>query len=391
MVIVLWYAIIQWHSANYNELEHMALDRIEDLIEDMRLGRMVILLDDEDRENEGDLILAAEHVTPEAINFMATHARGLICLTLTGSRCEQLGLTPMVENNGASFATAFTVSIEAREGVTTGISAADRATTVRMAVAEGAHPRDLVQPGHIFPLRAQDGGVLSRAGHTEAGCDLARLAGQEPAAVIVEVMNDDGSMARRPELEGFAQRHGLRIGTIADLIQYRLATEKTIVPTGQEQLQTIHGEFTLHTYEDTISGEAHLALTMGEMDNDKPTLVRVHAMDPLRDLVGAEHQGPRAWSLWSCLETVAAEGHGIVVVLASHESPQSLLSRATRLNKPVGEDIPKRRYSNTGTGSQILADLGVRKLRLMGAALNYKGLAGFDLEVVEILSPPEGA
>lgn len=368
----------------------MAFDRIEDLIEEMRLGRMVILLDDEDRENEGDLVMAAEHVTPEAINFMATHARGLICLTLTGSRCEQLGLTPMVENNGASFATAFTVSIEAREGVTTGISAADRATTVQVAVAPDVHPRDLVQPGHIFPLRARDGGVLNRAGHTEAGCDLARLAGQEPAAVIVEIMNEDGSMARRPELEAFAQHHDLRIGTIADLIQHRLATEKTIVPTGQEPLQTMHGEFTLYTYEDTINGDAHLALTMGEMSPDKPTLVRVHAMDPLRDLVGAEYQGPKAWSLWSALEAVAEEGHGVVVVLASHESSQSLLSRATHLNKPAG-DIPKRRYSNTGTGSQILADLGVHKLRLMGAPLNYKGLGGFDLEVVEILTPPTTA
>lgn len=366
----------------------MAFDQIEDIIDDMRNGRMVILVDDEDRENEGDLVIAAEDVTPEIINFMATHARGLICLTLTGSRCDQLNLAPMVENNSASFATAFTVSIEAREGVTTGISAADRAATVRAAVSPEAHPRDLVQPGHIFPLRARDGGVLSRAGHTEAGCDLARLAGREPSAVIVEIMNEDGTMARRPELETFAQQHGLRIGTIADLIQHRLATEKTIVLTGQESLPTIHGEFNLHAYEDTISGEAHLALTMGDMSLDRPTLVRVHAMDPLRDLVGAEYQGPKAWSLWSALEAVAAEGHGVVVILASNESSQSLLSRATRLNKPMG-DIPKRRYSNTGTGSQILADLGLHKLRLMGAPLNYKGLKGFDLEVVEIVSPPD--
>ncbi|MCS2611116.1 bifunctional 3,4-dihydroxy-2-butanone-4-phosphate synthase/GTP cyclohydrolase II [Halomonas dongshanensis] len=364
----------------------MALDRIEDLIEDMRLGRMVILLDDEDRENEGDLILAAEHVTPAAINFMATHARGLICLTLTAARCDQLNLAPMVEHNGAGFATAFTVSIEAREGVTTGISAADRSTTIHTAIAPDAHPRDLVQPGHIFPLRAREGGVLSRAGHTEAGCDLAHLAGKEPAAVIVEIMNEDGTMARRPELEAFAQRHGIRIGTIADLIQYRLNTEKTVVPTGQEPLQTIHGNFTLHTYEDTIDGDTHLALTMGEMSAEAPTLVRVHVMDPLRDLVGAEHQGPTTWSLWSALEAVAAAGHGVVVVLASNESSQSLLSRATRLN--CAQEPPKRRYSNTGTGSQILADLGVSKLRLMGAPLNYKGLAGFDLEVIEVVAPP---
>lgn len=213
----------------------MNFDPTESLIEDIRNGRMVVLLDDEDRENEGDLVMAAEHVTPEAINFMATHARGLICLTLSGERCEQLDLSPMVANNGASFATAFTVSIEAREGVTTGISAADRATTVKAAVAPDAHPRDLVQPGHIFPLRARDGGVLSRAGHTEAGCDLTRLAGLEPAAVIVEIMNDDGTMARRPELEAFARRHGIRIGTIADLIQYRLAREKTVEHTGGQE------------------------------------------------------------------------------------------------------------------------------------------------------------
>ncbi|KAA0011913.1 3,4-dihydroxy-2-butanone-4-phosphate synthase [Billgrantia pellis] len=366
----------------------MAFDRVEDIVEDIRQGRMVILLDDEDRENEGDLVMAAGHVTPDAINFMATHARGLICLTLSGARCDQLGLWPMVENNGSGFATAFTVSIEAREGVTTGISAADRAATVKAAVAPNAQPRDLVQPGHVFPLRAHDGGVLSRAGHTEAGCDLARLAGLEPAAVIVEIMNDDGSMARRPELESFARRHELRIGTIADLIQYRLATEKTVLPTGQEPLQTVHGEFTLHTYEDTISGEAHLALTMGEMEAGMPTLVRVHVMDPLRDLVGAEYQGPRAWSLWSSLEAVAAEHHGVVVILASHESSQSLLTRATRLNKPRNDSSSPRHYSSTGTGSQILADLGVGKLRLMGAPLNYKGLAGFELEVVEIVSPP---
>ncbi len=364
----------------------MNFDPTESLIDDIRNGRMVVLLDDEDRENEGDLVMAAEYVTADSINFMATHARGLICLTLSGQRCEQLGLSPMVTNNGASFATAFTVSIEAREGVTTGISAADRATTVKAAVAPDAHTRDLVQPGHIFPLRARDGGVLSRAGHTEAGCDLTRLAGLEPAAVIVEIMNDDGSMARRPELEAFARRHGIRIGTIADLIQYRLAREKTVEHTGQQPLSTAHGDFVLHTYEDLITGDAHLALTMGDLSGSEPTLVRVHSVDPLRDLVGADYRGPRAWSLWSALENVARAGHGAVVILASHESSQSLLSRATRQNTPP-PDASSIRYSSVGTGSQILSDLGIRKLRLMGAPLNYKGLSGFDLEVVEIVEP----
>lgn len=364
----------------------MNFDSTQSLIEDIRNGRMVLLLDDEDRENEGDLVLAAQHVTPEAINFMAKHARGLICLTLTAERCNQLELAPMAVNNGSSFTTAFTVSIEAREGVTTGISAADRATTILAAVAPNAHARDLVQPGHVFPLRARAGGVLSRAGHTEAGCDLTRLAGLEPAAVIVEVMNDDGTMARRPELEEFARQHGIKIGTIADLIQYRLESEKTVEHTGQQPLSTAHGEFVLHTYEDLISGDAHLALTMGDVRSSEPTLVRVHSVDPLRDLVGADYQGPRAWSLWSALEKVAEAGRGTVIILASHESPQSLLSRATQQDTPP-PDVSSRRYSSVGTGSQILADLGMKKLRVMGAPLNYKGLAGFNLEVVETLQP----
>jgi len=366
----------------------MNFDSTENLIEDIRRGRMVLLVDDEDRENEGDLVMAAEHITPDAINFMATHARGLICLTLTGAHCEQLELAPMVANNSSSFTTAFTVSIDAREGVSTGISAHDRATTIKAAVAANARPQDLVQPGHIFPLRAREGGVLSRAGHTEAGCDLTRLAGLKPAAVIVEVMNEDGSMARRTDLEAFARRHGIRIGTIADLIQYRLAREKTIRHTGQQPLTTTHGTFELHTYEDLITGDVHLALTMGEVNGPEPTLVRVHSVDPLRDLVGAEYQGPRAWSMWSALENVARAGHGAVVILAGQETSQSLLSRATQMNTPAPK-ASSVSYASVGTGSQILTDLGIRRLRLMGAPFNYKGLAGFDLEVVETVQPEQ--
>ncbi|MBX8472519.1 3,4-dihydroxy-2-butanone-4-phosphate synthase, partial [Pseudomonas sp. RIT778] len=237
----------------------MAFNSIEEIIEDYRLGKMVLLVDDEDRENEGDLLLAADRCTPEAISFMAREARGLICLTLTDDHCQRLGLEQMVPSNGSVFSTAFTVSIEAAVGVTTGISAADRACTVAAAVAPNARAEDLVQPGHIFPLRAKEGGVLTRAGHTEAGCDLARLAGFTPASVIVEVMNDDGTMARRPDLEVFARKHGIKIGTIADLIHYRLSTEHTIERIGERELPTVHGTFRLITFEDRIEGGVHMA------------------------------------------------------------------------------------------------------------------------------------
>ena len=262
----------------------MPFNTTEEIIEDFRQGRMVLLVDDEDRENEGDLLLAAEFCTPDAINFMAREARGLICLTLTEEHCQRLGLEQMVPNNGSPYSTAFTVSIEAATGVTTGISAADRARTVQAAVAPGASAEDIVQPGHIFPLRAREGGVLTRAGHTEAGCDLARLAGLTPAAVIVEVMNDDGSMARRPELEAFAAQHGIKIGTIADLIHYRLSTEHTVRRIGERELPTVHGNFRLVTFEDRIEGGVHMAMVMGEVDPAEPTLVRVHVIDPLRDI-----------------------------------------------------------------------------------------------------------
>jgi 3,4-dihydroxy 2-butanone 4-phosphate synthase/GTP cyclohydrolase II len=368
----------------------MAFDRIEDIIEDYRQGKMVLLVDDEDRENEGDLLLAADRCTPQAISFMANEARGLICLTLTDDHCQRLGLEQMVPSNGSVFSTAFTVSIEAATGVTTGISAADRARTVQAAVALDAQPEDLVQPGHIFPLRAREGGVLTRAGHTEAGCDLARLAGFTPASVIVEVMNDDGTMARRPDLERFAEKHGIRIGTIADLIHYRLSTEHTVVRIGERDLPTVHGTFRLISYEDRIEGGVHMAMVMGDVRRDEPTLVRVHVVDPLRDLVGAEYNGPANWTLWAALQKVAEEGRGVVVVLANHESSQALLERIPQLTQAPRQYTrsQSRIYSEVGTGAQILQDIGVGKLRHLGPPLKYAGLTGYDLEVVESIPFP---
>ncbi len=288
----------------------MQLNTIEELIEDMRHGKMVILMDDEDRENEGDLIMVAEQVRPEDINFMATYARGLICLTLTQERCKQLDLPLMVSDNKSQHTTNFTVSIEAAEGVSTGISAADRALTVRAAVRANAKPTDVVQPGHIFPLMSQPGGVMSRAGHTEAGCDLARLAGFEPAAVIVEVMNADGSMARRPDLEQFAEQHGLKIGTIADLIHDRATKEKTVACINSRKVETLYGEFDLRTYRDLARGDLHFVMVKGEITAE-PTLVRVHVMDLARDILSLQRPsiaGGKAWSYQEALKRVSEEG-----------------------------------------------------------------------------------
>jgi len=369
----------------------MAFDNIQDIIDDYRQGKMVLLVDDEDRENEGDLLIAADCCNAQAISFMAREARGLICLTLTDEHCRRLGLEQMVPSNGSAFSTAFTVSIEAAHGVTTGISAADRARTVEAAVAADARAEDLVQPGHIFPLRAREGGVLTRAGHTEAGCDLARLAGFTPASVIVEVMNDDGTMARRPDLEVFARKHGIRIGTIADLIHYRLSTEHTVLRIGERELPTVHGTFRLITFEDRIEGGVHMAMVMGDIRRDTPTLVRVHVIDPLRDLVGAEYHGPSNWTLWAALQRVAEEGCGVVVVLANHESSQALLERVPQLTRPARQysRSQSRIYSEIGTGAQILQDLGVGKLRHLGPPLKYAGLTGYDLHVVESIPFPQ--
>jgi len=369
------------------------LDSIEDIVADLKAGKMVVIMDDEDRENEGDLLMAASLVRPEDINFMARYGRGLICLTLTAERCRQLRLPPMVAYGDDKHRTAFTVSIEAAEGVTTGISAFDRAHTIRTAVKPHARPDDLVQPGHIFPLMAQPGGVLTRAGHTEAGCDLARLAGLEPAAVIVEILNEDGTMARRPDLETFARQHGLRIGTIADLIRYRLQNEHTIERVAETRVHNEFGDFRLVTYQDAIDNTVHLALVRGEVDPQRPMLVRVHLRNTLADVLGVQHPGS-GWPLRSALHRIAEEGTGIVVLLRKPESPKDLVKQIVALEQPRGDGTPaddhpadERQVLRTyGIGAQILSDLGVRKMRVLSAPKRMQGISGFGLEVVEYVA-----
>ena len=373
----------------------MQLNTVEELIEDIRQGKMVILMDDEDRENEGDLVMAATMVRPEDINFMATYARGLICLPLSEERCEQLNLGLMVasDSNSSSHATPFTLSIEAAKGVTTGISAADRARTVQAAVASNARPEDIVQPGHIFPLKAQPGGVLSRAGHTEAGCDLARLAGFESAAVIVEIMNEDGTMARRDDLEHFAKKHNLKIGTIADLIHYRLVTEKTTQCVSERQVNTHYGEFTLKTYLDHARDEKHFALVMGDVSDGDAPLVRVHINRSARDLLAIEpREGFQSWSTHTALEAIAKEGRGVLVLLVYPETAEDMdrnidqmLNISSKKTPPASEVV----YFQIGTGSQILMDLGISKMRLLSAPFKFSGISGFDLEVVEYIDYQE--
>ena len=356
----------------------MALNTAEELIEDIRAGKMVILMDDEDRENEGDIIVASECVTAEHINFMARFARGLICMPMTRERCELLKLPLMAPRNGSGFGTKFTVSIEAAEGVTTGISAADRARTVQAAVARNAVADDIVSPGHIFPLMAQPGGVLARAGHTEAACDLARMGGFEPSGVICEIMNDDGTMARRPELEKFAEEHGLKIGTIADLIHYRLIHERTVERISEQPLDTELGQFNLVTYRDGVENTAHMALTLGTICAEEPTLVRVHNMDPLRDLFMVNQPG--RWSMRAAMAEVAKAGSGVVLLLGNPLTGPELLALISR-QQPANPAT----YSTVGAGSQILRDLGVRKMRLMSSPMKFNAISGFDLEVVEYL------
>ena len=374
----------------------MKLNTVEELIEDIRQGKMIILMDDEDRENEGDLVMAAPMVRPEDINFMATNARGLICLPLSEERCQQLNLGLMVasDSNSSSHGTPFTLSIEAAEGVTTGISAADRARTVQAAVAGNARPEDIVQPGHIFPLKAQPGGVLSRAGHTEAACDLARLAGFESAAVIVEIMNEDGTMARRDDLEHFAKKHDLKIGTIADLIHYRLVTEKTTQCVSERIVNTHYGEFTLKTYLDHARDEKHFAMVMGDVSGGDATLVRVHINRSARDLLAIESsEGFKSWSTHTALEAIAKEGRGVLVLLVYPETAEDMdrnidemLNISTDKTPPANEVV----YFQVGTGSQILMDLGISKMRLLSAPFKFSGISGFDLEVVEYIDYQEG-
>jgi len=366
-------------------LAPVAISPVEDIVADMRAGRIVILVDEEDRENEGDLVLAADHVTPEAINFMARFGRGLICLTLTKERCERLKLPPMVPRNGTKMGTAFTVSIEAAEGVTTGISAADRARTVQVAVAAHAKADDLVQPGHIFPLQAVEGGVLMRAGHTEAGCDLAAMAGCTPAAVICEIMKDDGTMARLPDLQLFAAEHGLKIGTIADLIEYRSRTESLVQKVGTRALNTAFGEFTAHAFRDGPSGSLHLALVKGQWNAEHSVDVRVH--EPLSVLDALEvGRSMHSWSLEASLRHISDSGAGVAVLLNCGESAEQLLAQfegtARSAQAPERGRMDLRTY---GIGAQILRECGVQKMRLMGNPRRMPSMTGYGLEITGFL------
>jgi 3,4-dihydroxy 2-butanone 4-phosphate synthase/GTP cyclohydrolase II len=362
-------------------LTPVPISPVEDIVADMRAGRIVILVDEEDRENEGDLVLASDHVTPEAINFMARFGRGLICLTLTRERCEFLKLPPMAARNGTVYSTAFTVSIEAAEGVTTGISAADRARTVQVAVDRKSQPADLVQPGHIFPLQAVDGGVLMRAGHTEAGCDLAAMAGCSPSSVICEIMKDDGTMARLPDLQLFAAEHGLKIGTIADLIEYRSRNESLVEKIGERRLKTAYGEFTAHAFRDKPSQAVHLALVKGQWNADDVVPVRVH--EPLSVLDALEiDRSMHSWGLDTSLQYLVKQGKGVAVLLNCGESAEQMVAQfegtARSAQAPERGRMDLRTY---GVGAQILRECGVQKMALMGQPRRMPSMAGYGLEI----------
>jgi 3,4-dihydroxy 2-butanone 4-phosphate synthase/GTP cyclohydrolase II len=362
----------------------MPLASVPEIVADLKAGRAVVLVDEEDRENEGDVVVAADFITPEIINFMARHARGLVCLTLEEARCRQLGLPLMVAENRSGHGTNFTVSIEAADGVTTGISAADRARTVRAAVAPNAKPEDLVQPGHIFPIMAQPGGVLVRAGHTEAGCDLARLAGLTPATVICEVMREDGTMARMPDLEIFAREHGLKIGAISDLIHYRSRTERIVERISERPLATPHGTFRLVVYRDKISDATHLALVRGPIAPDAETLVRVHEPLSVMDLLDAD-SAAHSWTIPGALAAIARAGRGVVVLLHRPESAAELRERALADAPTPPAKMDLRNY---GIGAQILRDLNVGRMRLLAKPRKMPSMAGFDLEVTGYETEP---
>lgn len=368
----------------------MARSGIADILADFRAGKMVIITDDEERENEGDLLIAAEKITPEAINFMATYARGLICLTLTEARCRQLGLALMVGKNASRFSTNFTVSIEAARGVTTGISAADRATTVRAAVNPDAVPEDLITPGHVFPLMAQPGGVLTRAGHTEAGVDLARLAGLEPASVICEILREDGSMARMSDLVAFAERHRLRISSVAELIRFRLAQEPTVTRVAESKMETAAGLFRLVAYEDVVEGEIHVALVKGDIQAELPTLVRVQVESGLYD-VFRELQSAATWDINDAARRIAESRAGVLVILRYGEKGDEIVKRIQH-SHAAGKSIefPWRESGQDlrmlGVGGQILADLGVSKMNVLGSPRRMHALSGFGLEIVDYIT-----
>jgi 3,4-dihydroxy 2-butanone 4-phosphate synthase / GTP cyclohydrolase II len=366
----------------------MPISTTQEIVDELRAGRMVILVDEEDRENEGDLVLAAEHVTPEAINFMIRHARGLVCLTLSEEICDRLELPMMTTRNGTSFGTNFTVSIEAAEGVTTGISAADRARTIQVAVAKDARPEDLVQPGHIFPLRAVKGGVLMRAGHTEAGCDLTEMAGLSPASVICEIIKEDGTMARLPDLLGFAEEHGLKIGTIADLIHYRSQTESLVERVAERRLSTVHGEFRLVAFRDKPSGSAHLALVHGQPEGDREALVRVHQPVSIVDLLD-NRATSHSWNLSAAMQAIQAAESGVIVLLNCGETAEELFGQFEdkAAPRPSGRaaNLDLRTY---GIGAQILKQVGVRKMKLLANPRKMPSMAGFDLEVTGYVAAP---
>lgn len=378
------------HSSSLAASEAVdATDDIESIVADIGAGKMVIMMDDADRENEGDIIIAASHVRAEDVNFMARYGRGLICLTLSEERCRQLRLPPMVAYGDDLHHTAFTVSIEAAKGVTTGISAYDRAETVRAAVKPDARPEDLVQPGHVFPLMAQPGGVLTRTGHTEAGCDLARLAGLEPAAVIVEVLNEDGHMARRPDLQRFAREHGLKLGTIADLVRYRLQHEHTIERVAETQICNEFGEFRLIAFQDSVENTLHVALVHGKISAETPTLVRVHMGNMLGDVLGIERPASNL-TLRSAMKRVAEEGSGVVVLLRNAEAPRQLVEQIVACNNTHGNDpgagTDRQVLRTYGLGAQILKDIGVRKMRVLSTPKKMYGISGFGLEVVDYVA-----
>jgi 3,4-dihydroxy 2-butanone 4-phosphate synthase/GTP cyclohydrolase II len=365
---------------------HAPFSGIEEIIADIADGKMVIMVDDENRENEGDLIMAAAKVRAEDINYMATHGRGLICLTMSRERCKQLRLPLMVSDTDEHHATNFTISIEAAQGITTGISAHDRAKTIQAAVAADARPEHLSQPGHIFPVMAQPGGVLTRAGHTEAGCDLARLAGLEPAAAIVEILNADGSMARRPDLEVFAKERGIHIGTIADLIRYRLEKERNVERIAEQSIETAHGEFTMYCYDDHVNRSVHVALVKGDLETVEAPLVRVHLQDTLGDVVGVQSDS-LGWPLHSAIERISAEETGVIVVLRDQETSRDFIDSVEALDEHRDELEDRRSGDEVlrtyGIGAQILRDLGLSKIRVLSAPKQMYAISGFDLEITE--------
>jgi len=345
---------------------------VEEILAEMRAGRMVIVLDDEDRENEGDFIMAAEHATPEAVAFMIRHSSGILCVPMQNERLEQLDLPQMVPNNDEAYRTAFTVSVDYRHGTTTGVSASDRSITIRALADSASVPADYARPGHIFPLRARKGGVLVRAGHTEAALDLCVLAGLKPAGVLCELMNDDGTMSRRAEIEAFARQHNLKIGTIADLIRYRLRNERSVERVAEQTVQTEFGEFRMYSYEDRVHKGTHIALAHGKLDGSEPPLVRVHVADTMRDLLGVRGD-TRAWTLRAAMERIAHAGAGVAVILQDAETSSEGAARA------LGAGGQKLR--TFGVGAQILKDLGVRRMRVLSAPKQMHGISAFGLEI----------